>query len=322
MPVIKCSNGKYRIGSGACIFDTEEKAQSVWAAIRVSMVDSYNDYPEAAKANARRALNIKKENDRGCGTLVGWTRANQIAKGENISRETIARMSSFERHRENSKGDPKNDCGALMWLAWGGDEGVTWAQRKLAEIDKQKFAVGVAHYTIDGVLWTGETHKDASGRLMTGAVHTEDSEYLYHKEDLAEVGERGGIKASPKAPKSGTKNPDPKGEGSAKGDASGKRGAEVTAEQEKTLQDKAKEFNEKESNTKYGKANLGALKSVFQRGLGAYNTSRSPLVRSASQWAFARVNAFLYLIKNGRPQNPKYTIDYDLLPKGHPKAEK
>jgi hypothetical protein len=184
MPVIKCSNGKYRIGSGACIFDTEEKAQSVWAAIRVSMVDSYNDYPEAAKANARRALNIKKENDRGCGTLVGWTRANQIAKGENISRETIARMSSFERHRENSKGDPKNDCGALMWLAWGGDEGVTWAQRKLAEIDKQKFAVGVAHYTIDGVLWTGETHKDASGRLMTGAVHTEDSEYLYHIEDL------------------------------------------------------------------------------------------------------------------------------------------
>jgi hypothetical protein len=277
MPVIKCSNGKYRIGSGACIFDTEEKAQSVWAAIRVSMVDSYNDYPEAAKANARRALNIKKENDRGCGTLVGWTRANQIAKGENISRETIARMSSFERHRENSKGDPKNDCGALMWLAWGGDEGVSWAQRKLTEIDKQKFA---------------------------------------------EVGERGGIRSSPKAPKSGTKNPNPKGEGSAKGDASGNRGAEVTAEQEKTLQDKAKEFNDKESNTKYGKANLGALKSVFQRGLGAYNTSRSPLVRSASQWAFARVNAFLYLIKNGRPQNPKYTTDYDLLPKGHPKADK
>ena len=277
MPVIKCSNGKYRLGSGACIFDTEEKAQSVWAAIRVSMVDSYNDYPEAAKANARRALNIKKENDRGCGTLVGWTRANQIAKGENISRETIARMSSFERHRENSKGDPKVDCGALMWLAWGGDEGVTWAQKKLAEIDKQKFA---------------------------------------------EVGERGGIKSSPKAPKSGTKNPEPKGEGSAKGDASGKRGAKVTAEQEATLQNKAKEFNDKESNTKYGKANLGALKSVFQRGLGAFNTSHSPLVKSAEQWAFARVNAFLYLIKNGRPENSKYTTDYDLLPKGHPKAEK
>lgn len=34
MPVIKCSNGKYRIGSGACIYDTEEKATKVWQAIR------------------------------------------------------------------------------------------------------------------------------------------------------------------------------------------------------------------------------------------------------------------------------------------------
>jgi hypothetical protein len=33
MPVIKCSNGKYRIGSGACIYDTEDKAQRVWKAI-------------------------------------------------------------------------------------------------------------------------------------------------------------------------------------------------------------------------------------------------------------------------------------------------
>ena len=138
---------------------------------------------------------------------------------------------------------------------------------------------------------------------------------------FAEVGERGGIKSSPKAPKSDTPNPNPKGEGTAKGDASGKRGAEVSAKDEETLKNKASEFNDKESNTKYGKANVGALKSVFQRGLGAYNTSRSPKVQSPSQWAFARVNAFLYLLKNGRPQNDAYTTDYDLLPKGHPKAE-
>ena len=137
---------------------------------------------------------------------------------------------------------------------------------------------------------------------------------------MAEVGPRGGIKESPKAPKSDTKNPDPKGEGTAKGDASGKRGAKVTAEQEKTLEGKVDDFNKKESNTKNGRAGLGALKSVFQRGLGAFNTSHSPLVKSASQWAFARVNAFLYLLKNGRPENPKYDTDYDLLPKGHPKA--
>ena len=139
---------------------------------------------------------------------------------------------------------------------------------------------------------------------------------------MAEVGPRGGIKESPKAPKSDTKNPDPKGEGTAKGDASGKRGAKVTAEQEKTLQGKVDDFNKKESNTKNGRAGLGALKSVFQRGLGAFNTSHSPRVQSAEQWAYARVNAFLYLLKNGRPENPKYDTDYDLLPKGHPKANK
>lgn len=34
MPVIKCeSNGKWRIGNGACIYETEEKAIEVWQAI-------------------------------------------------------------------------------------------------------------------------------------------------------------------------------------------------------------------------------------------------------------------------------------------------
>ena len=36
MPVIKCSNGKYRIGSGACIYDTQDKADRVWKAILAS----------------------------------------------------------------------------------------------------------------------------------------------------------------------------------------------------------------------------------------------------------------------------------------------
>jgi len=155
--------------------------------------------------------------------------------------------------------------------------------------------------------------KDMDGREVPNCVPI--------KEDMAEVGPRGGIKESDKAPKSGTPNKDPKGEGSAGGDASGKS-AKVTAEQEKTLEGKIKEFNEKESNTKNGNATLGQLKSVFQRGLGAFNTSHSPVVKSAEQWAYARVNAYLYLLKNGRPENPKYDTDYDLLPKGHPKANK
>lgn len=36
MPVYKCSNGKYRIGTGSCVYDTHEKAAEVWAAILAS----------------------------------------------------------------------------------------------------------------------------------------------------------------------------------------------------------------------------------------------------------------------------------------------
>ena len=139
---------------------------------------------------------------------------------------------------------------------------------------------------------------------------------------MAEVDSKGNVKSSPKAPKSDTPNKNPKGKGTAKGDASGKRGAKVSAKDRATLKKKSDEFNKKyKSKLGYG-VSSSVLASVYQRGLGAYNTSHSPKVRSASQWGFARVNAFLYLVKNGRPQNPKYTTDYDLLPEKHPKSSK
>ena len=176
----------------------------------------------------------------------------------------------------------------------------------------------------------GETHDDFMARCIADPVATAefpDAEQRtavcmrQHEGQFAKVGERGAIVGSDKAPKSDTPNRNPEGEGTAKGDASGKS-AEVTAEQEATLQQKADDFNAKDSNTRYGRATLGALKSVFQRGLGAFNTSHSPAVKSAEQWAFARVNAFLYLLKNGRPENPKYVGDFDLLPSKHPKSGK
>ena len=91
---------------------------------------------------------------------------------------------------------------------------------------------------------------------------------------------------------------------------------------EETLQKKADDFNERyKKKLGYG-VTIGQLKSVYQRGLGAFTGSRSPAVTSAKQWAFARVNAYLYLVKNGRPQNDKYTTDNDLLPRKHPKSGK
>jgi len=141
------------------------------------------------------------------------------------------------------------------------------------------------------------------------------------KEKYAKIGPKGGVVKSPKAPGS-KKNTNPKGVGSAGGSAKGKTGAKVTAKDRATLQKKADDFNKRyKDKLGYG-VTVGQLSSVYQRGLGAFNTGSSPRVRNASQWGFARVNAFLYLIKNGRPQNKKYITDYDLLPKKHPKSTK
>lgn len=101
-------------------------------------LESYNDYPIQATENAKIAIRYAEENGWGdCGTAVGKARANQLAKGEPISEDTISRMASFERHRQNSDKELGDGCGRLMWLAWGGDAGVEWAQRKLEQIRKK-----------------------------------------------------------------------------------------------------------------------------------------------------------------------------------------
>jgi len=84
------------------------------------------------------------------------------------------------------------------------------------------------------------------------------------------------------------------------------------------LSNKVAEHNKK---GKGSKATLGMLKAVYRRGAGAYSTSHAPKM-SRHGWAIARVNAFLTLLRTGKPANSAYTQDNDLLPKGHPRKAK
>jgi hypothetical protein len=103
------------------------------------------------------------------------------------------------------------------------------------------------------------------------------------------------------------------------GSASGSRGGiQISEAQEKALKKKVEEHNEKHGDKKGKKVDLGMLKAVYRRGAGAFSTSHRPGI-SRQAWSMARVNAFLYLVRNGRPEDAKYTTDNDLLPKGHPK---
>lgn len=101
-------------------------------------LETYNDYPQSATNNAKRAIKYKEENGTTCGTRVGWTRAGQLARRENISRDTIARMASFKRHQQHKDVPYTEGCGGLMWDAWGGSSGINWAISKLKEIDSKK----------------------------------------------------------------------------------------------------------------------------------------------------------------------------------------
>jgi len=97
------------------------------------------------QAAARRAIKLKEEGKaKGAGTMVGWTRAGQLARGETLSLSTVKRMYSFfSRHEVDKKGKgffsgpdfPSN--GRIMWDAWGGDAGFSWS-RAIVEREKKK----------------------------------------------------------------------------------------------------------------------------------------------------------------------------------------
>jgi len=115
-----------------------ELLQDIEAILNEVELESYNDYPQGAVNNAKRAIEFKEKNGTNCGTQVGWTRAGQLSRKEKISRQTIARMASFKRQQQHKDVPYTEGCGGLMWDAWGGSAGVNWAISKLKEIDKNK----------------------------------------------------------------------------------------------------------------------------------------------------------------------------------------
>lgn len=94
----------------------------------------------------------------------------------------------------------------------------------------------------------------------------------------------------------------------------------VTTAISKALDKKVEDHNS--SNPKH-KATKRMLVSVFNRGVGAYRTNPSsvrPSVSSEEQWGLARVNGFLFALKNEKFKRKPY--DTDLLPSSHPLSSK
>ena len=259
------------------------------------MMASYTP-PQAVQRAAQRALRKRAEkppSQRGM-TATGLARARDLANGRPASEETLRRMVSyFARHEVDKQGSTWDDYGKgrQAWDGWGGDAGRAWAERTLRQIERER---------------------SREDKKMDKSL---DSPHKPTREDR----DRNHLGASTPAPPedqiTGSKtNP--------KGTAKNTRGAiKISEAAEKSLRNKVKEHNERHGDDPAKKIDLGMLKAVYRRGAGAYSVSHRPGT-SRNQWAMARVNAFIYLMRRGRPQSPNYITDNDLLPKEHPRSSK
>ena len=97
---------------------------------------------------------------------------------------------------------------------------------------------------------------------------------------------------------------------------------QVNATIQKGLENKVEKHNEEVKDLDVAwnpRVTYKTLLEVFERGLGAYKSnpeSVRPNVSGPDQWAYARVNSFLFALKKGRFQGGKH--DTDLLPNNHP----
>ena len=256
--------------------------------------DKFADYPKAASANAKKAIEWKEKYGRDevtAGTPVGLQRAHQLAKGEAVSRDVVGRMAAFNRHRKNSsisaehKDTPWKDNGHVAWLIWGGDEGVDWAIKKMDQLDESvneseqhdTMAYGQLENIIDNA-------NELRRRFETG--HTFDAwmhgkilkakDYLSSVYDVIDGGDDTIESYSITEDESNEYFvAEDKEQSNDKSAISGK-GIETG------LKNKAKDTG----------VPIGILRVIMRRGMAAWKTGHRPGATQV-QWGYARVNSFL-----------------------------
>jgi hypothetical protein len=141
--VVYNEEGTRRFGS----YDSKEEAKARLQQIHAfsKAEDTYSP-PKAVREAAQRAIEWIEAGLAGGGfTSVGRTRAGQLARGENISIQTLKRMKSFfSRHKVDDKALGFNrgekgfpSAGRVAWDAWGGDAGFAWAESMVERYENQ-----------------------------------------------------------------------------------------------------------------------------------------------------------------------------------------
>ena len=118
---------------------------------------------------------------------------------------------------------------------------------------------------------------------------------------------RSGPKSSAQTP--AKKSEKKKGSDKNKPGSAGEKGGKITFSDKviESLKSKVKEHNAKYSK----KVTLSQLKKVYRRGAGAFSSSHRP-GKTRGQWAMARVNTFLKMVRGGKVKDSYRKADQDI----------
>jgi hypothetical protein len=118
---------------------------------------------------------------------------------------------------------------------------------------------------------------------------------------------RSGPKSSAQTP--AKKSEQKKGSSKNKPGSAGEKGGKITFSDRvlESLKSKVKEHNSKSKK----KVTLSQLKKIYRRGAGAFSSSHRP-GKSRGQWAMARVNMFLKMVRGGKVKDSYRKADQDV----------
>ena len=120
---------------------TEDEAKEILKTIHsmlmpgVELAETFADYGDGVKGNAKRGRELNEKNGNKCATQVGKVRSAQLEAGEGVSLETLKRMYSYLSRAEVYYDETDmNACGTISFLLWGGKAGLAYSRNKLREL--------------------------------------------------------------------------------------------------------------------------------------------------------------------------------------------
>ena len=144
------------------IEDLDDAEAELFLETMKQLFESYSDYPDDVKNNAKRGIELNENQGNKCATQTGKVRAQQLANGEPISVDTIQRMYSYLSRAETYYDPNKTtECGTISYLLWGGKSALSWSRNKLREL---------------GILEEGEQPQITStypGEVSSGSISKE-----------------------------------------------------------------------------------------------------------------------------------------------------